>query len=370
MKCRTSIKNGVAIDVDRMEEQQMRKHYIDNLRNFVILLLFPVHTFMIWNDFGTTFYIWQTENKLLSTLIVSVNTWFMPILFVIAGISARYSLEKRSNKEFVIQRIYKLWIPFVCGMIFLVPFQTLFARKFFYQYEGGLFEHWAYFFSHCTDFSGYDGAFSPGQLWFILFLFIISIGSLLLFRKIPYSKVIKKVEKCPLWGILLLFIPVGLMYYLGNFGGFSLGKDWALFLIGYYVLSSDMIMDKLENNIKGLAVLWFAGTAILVYLYYRFSYYGDWGVHCIGWCSILFLLPFGKKFLNKKTKFTHYLNHASYPIYILHQSILVALAYYIVQSINSLPVQVLCIGIGSFLLTILAYHVIRQIPIVKKMIGM
>ena len=36
MKCRTSIKNGVAIDVNRMEEQQMRKHYIDNLRNFVI----------------------------------------------------------------------------------------------------------------------------------------------------------------------------------------------------------------------------------------------------------------------------------------------------------------------------------------------
>lgn len=29
-----------------------RKHYIDNLRNMTILLLFPVHTFMIWNDFG------------------------------------------------------------------------------------------------------------------------------------------------------------------------------------------------------------------------------------------------------------------------------------------------------------------------------
>ena len=108
----------------------MRKHYIDNLRNLTILLLFPVHTFMIWNDFGMKFYIWQAENKWLSTLIVSVNTWFMPILFVLAGISAKYSLEKRSNKEFITQRIYKLWIPFLCGMIFLVPFQTLFARKF------------------------------------------------------------------------------------------------------------------------------------------------------------------------------------------------------------------------------------------------
>ncbi len=40
-------------------EKEIRKHYIDNLRNLAILLLFPVHTFMIWNNFGSRFYIWQ-----------------------------------------------------------------------------------------------------------------------------------------------------------------------------------------------------------------------------------------------------------------------------------------------------------------------
>lgn len=71
-----------------MKEQKtgIRKHYIDNLRNLTILLLFPVHTFMIWNNFGSRFYIWQGECKILSTLIVLVNPWFMPILFVLAGI--------------------------------------------------------------------------------------------------------------------------------------------------------------------------------------------------------------------------------------------------------------------------------------------
>lgn len=81
-------------------KREIRKHYIDNLRNLAILLLFPVHTFMIWNNFGSRFYIWQGENKILSTLIVLVNTGFMPILFVLAGMSARYALEKRTNKEF------------------------------------------------------------------------------------------------------------------------------------------------------------------------------------------------------------------------------------------------------------------------------
>lgn len=355
-----------------MIEQQkkvMRKHYIDNLRNLTILLLFPVHTFMIWNDFGSRFYIWQGENRILSTLIVLVNPWFMPILFVLAGMSARYALEKRTNKEFMVQRVNKLLIPFIGGMIFLVPLQTLYARKFFDNYEGSLWDNWRYFFTHLTDFSGYDGAFTPGHLWFILFLFLISMLALLIFRMLSYEKVAVAVEKMPVFGVLLLFIPIWLMYYLGNFGGFSIGKDLALYLIGYYVLSNDLLIEKLERNIKWLETLCVIGTIVSVALYYRFSYYGDLWVNFIGWISILVLLVAGKKFLNKRTGFTEYFNQASYPIYILHQSILVALAYYVVQISDVLFVQVLCICVGSFLLTVLAYHLIKLIPIVRKMIG-
>ena len=102
----------------------MRKNYLDNLRNMMILLLFPVHTFMIWNNFGMKFYIWDYPNKLLSTLIVIVNPWFMPLLFAIAGISARYSLMKRSKINFFIERVKKLLIPFVIGLVFFVPVPT------------------------------------------------------------------------------------------------------------------------------------------------------------------------------------------------------------------------------------------------------
>lgn len=354
-----------------MEEQEkgIRKHYIDNLRNATILLLFPVHTFMIWNDFGSRFYIWQGESRILSTLIVLVNPWFMPILFALAGISARYALEKRTTKEFVRQRISKLLIPFIGGMLFLVPFQTLYARKYFDSYEGSFLDNWKYFFTHFTDFSGYDGAFTPGQLWFILFLFIISLIALVLFRFVPYEKLAVCVEKMPAFGVLLLFIPIWLMYYLGNCGGFSIGKSLALYLIGYYVLSNDLVMDKLEKSIKWLAVLCIIGTMVSVTLYYKFSYYGDLWVNYIGWNTLLVLLVFGKKFWNRRTRFTEYFNKASYPIYILHQSILVVLAYYIVQMSSSMTVQVMGICFGSFVLSVLAYHIIKGIPFVRKLVG-
>lgn len=347
----------------------MHKAYIDNLRNITILFLFPIHTFMIWNDFGTKFYIWLGENRILSTCIVLVNPWFMPILFAIAGMSARYALEKRSVKKFVRQRIRKLLIPFVCGCIFLVPFQTLFARKFFDAYDGGILANLRYFFTHRTDFSGYDGAFTPGHLWFILFLFIISMISLVIFRLLPYQKVEKGVEKSPLWVVLLVFIPVWLMYYLGNFGGFSLGKNLALYLLGYYFLSNDVLMEKIENNMKWLFVLWVAGTVMLGVLYYQFSYYGDLWICFIGWIAILFFLAAGKKFLNLATGFKKYMNRASYPVYILHQSILVGVAYYVVQVSDVLPVQAVVICLGSFVLTVLTYHLMRWIPVVRMMIG-
>lgn len=177
------------------------------------------------------------------------------------------------------------------------------------------------------------------------------------------------VEKMPVFGVALLFIPVWLMYYLGNFGGYSLGKNLALYLTGYYVLSNDLIIGKLEKSIKWMAVLCVIGTIASVSMYYKFSYYGDLWVNFIGWISIMVLLVAGKKFLNTSTGFTKYFNQASYPVYILHQTILIALAYYVVQISDILLVQVFCICIGSFLLTVSAYHLIRLIPVVRKMFG-
>ena len=346
-----------------------RKHYIDNLRNFTILLLFPVHTFMIWNNFGSGFYIWEGENKLLSTCIVLVNPWLMPLLFVLAGMSARYALEKRTGKDFAKERVHKLLVPFLSGMIFLVPVQTFFARKYFEGYTGSYLDNMKYFFTHVTDFSGYDGALTPGHLWFILFLFLISMAALLLSHCLPYEKTRNFVERMPVLAVWMLFLPIWLAYYLGNFGGYSIGKDLALYLAGYYVLSSDNLFCRIEQNIKWLAGLCILGTIVLAAAYYNFSYYGDLWVNYIGWNTVLVMLAWGKKFLDKRTKATVYLNQASYPIYLLHQSILVALAYYTVQNLKNFVLQVFCISMGSFMLTILAYHLLKKVPVIKALVG-
>ena len=184
----------------------MRKPFVDNLRGMAVLLLFPVHTFMVWNDFGSGFYIWAGADRRLSTCIVLINPWLMPLLFVLAGISARYALQTRTVKAFVVQRTRRLLLPFIVGTAVLAPLQTWYARRYFDHYEGGIRAHWSWFFTHLTDLSGYDGAFTPGHLWFILFLFLISLAALPVLQAIPYEKCSEFAQKIPVPAILLLFI--------------------------------------------------------------------------------------------------------------------------------------------------------------------
>lgn len=346
----------------------MREHYLDNIRIIMILLLFPYHTFMIWNNFGTQFYIWGGDNTFLSSFIVSVSPWLMPILFVVAGISARYSLKKRNTKDFIKERIRKIWIPFISGLVFLVPFQTLYARKFFFGYSGGIIDNFKYFFTHFSDLNGYDGMFTFGHLWFLLYLFIVALITLLVIKKIPFDKVESKINKVNIVKILFLFMPIFITHYIGNFGGQSLGKYMILYLLGYY-LFTDEVIKKVLNHKAIILSLFSISQIMLVILYFQYSYYGDLFVNFVGWLGILSCIIIGKMYLDRENKVTNYFKKASFPIYILHQTILVMVGYYSLMMINNMILQICIIIFGSFIITLILYEIISKIPILKKMIG-
>lgn len=331
-------------------------------------MLFPYHAFMIWNNFGTKFYIWGGNNNILSTLIVLVSSWFMPILFVIAGISARYSLEKRSSKEFVKERVSKVLIPFISGLILLVPFQTLYARKYFYNYKGTIIDNFKYFFTNFSDLNGYDGMFTVGHLWFLLYLFVIALISLLIIKKIPFDKIEKKVDKMNILSIILIFIPLFIFYNIGNFGGKSIGKFILLYLLGYY-LFTDSFIDKLLKYKNMILSFFIISELILVLGYYYHGFYDDLFVNFVGWMGICSSMIIGKLFLNKENKVTNYFKKASFPIYILHQTILVIIGYYALTNLNNIFLQLNIIIFGSFILTILLYEILNKIPYLRKIIG-
>ena len=93
----------------------MRRYEIDWIRNISILMLFVYHTCAIFCQFGDFYIISQEKNFFADLIILLLFTWYMPMLFFLAGASTYFSFERRNMKEYIIERIKKLLIPLLSG---------------------------------------------------------------------------------------------------------------------------------------------------------------------------------------------------------------------------------------------------------------
>ncbi|MDR2966650.1 MAG: acyltransferase family protein [Methanobacteriaceae archaeon] len=360
----------------------MRKHFLDNLRWIFILLLFPFHTFRIYDVFEN-FYIKGSGNIILTNFIIFFGPWIMALFFVIAGISAFYSLKKRNSKEFLKERLLRLFIPFISGLIILIPIQTFFAEKFHFSVTENYFSQLITFFTKFGDLTGYTGGFTPGHLWFILYLFIISLIALPLIKLYENSSINLNFDKISIIKIISLFIVFWIMSGILDIGGKSLGLFFSLFIVAYFIFSSDKILENIEKYRWHLSTIFLACSIINLMMY---SYWGSGILHMIysdwtlkilfsffivflSWTAILSFVGMGKKYLSFHNKWTEYFTKASYPIYLFHQTWIVAVAYYTFLFTSSLILQIIIILFGSFILTIISYELVKRTKLTRFLFG-
>ena len=167
-----------------------RVHYIDNLRWITISLLVLYHACMAYNTWGEKNYIFFKDLKPLAFVVVLISPWFMPLMFLLAGVSASYSRSKRGYGHFIAERFKRLGIPLVIGLIINTPILSYIADITHNHYQGNFIQHYVIFYSRFTDLSGYDGGFALGHLWFLLVLLVISLLSCLVIRMLPRKKTV------------------------------------------------------------------------------------------------------------------------------------------------------------------------------------
>ncbi|MDE5605446.1 MAG: acyltransferase family protein [Eubacterium sp.] len=350
-----------------------RKYYIDNLRWMAILLLFPFHAAQIWSGGEYSgFYIWSHTNTALYVFSTFVYPWYMTFLVTIAGMSSKYALQKRTNKQFIAERIKKLLIPFFFGLLTLVPVMTYIGEIFFNGYTGTYLQQYVLFFTKVTDLTGYHGGFTPAHLWFLIYLFVISLTALLIIllqkKRLPNFKTKNISYIC----IVLLFIPEWICQYILNIGGKSLGQFLILFLFGYYILSEESILQKLKKYRFISLTIWILSGCIYTYLYCFENNRTIWitGLYIFfGWIGIITLLGIGQSKLNMHNRLTVYLTQASFPIYILHMTVLVVTGYFILKLSVGVTVQFLLIVFISLIATFLIYEIIKRVPVLRFLLG-
>jgi hypothetical protein len=89
------------------------------------------------------------------------------------------------------------------------------------------------------------------------------------------------------------------------------------------------------------------------------------------WCLILTILGFGMKHLTFSTPALKYANEAVLPFYVMHQTVLLAVGYFIVRLGLPDPVKFLLIISISFAILMSLYEfAIRRVDILRILFGM
>ncbi len=312
----------------------MRKYYLDNIRGAIVLLVVVYHIVYLFNSAGVISNITVKGIPQMDVLLYFVYPWFMCCLFLVAGIGARYALQKRSDKEFAKERVRKLLIPSIAG-IFLFGWII------------------GYITSRYTDiFAGQEvpnlikylifSLIGIGPLWFAHELFLASM-LLLIFRAIDKKdRLWTFCGKANLIRILLLFFAVWSTSFLLNTPliiVYRNGIYWLMFFLGYYVFSHEEVQRiLLKWHLPFLIIAVITGIVYVVYFYGE-NYTTDAVLqhpftNFYAWIMILAVLGCGQAWLDFSNSFTKYINSHSFAIYVLHYPCLLVIAYLVTTYLN------------------------------------
>lgn len=349
----------------------MRKYYIDNLRWMSLLWLIPYHTAMAWNVWGEPNYIFFEKNKLISSIVVFLSPYFMPLLFLLAGISTKYALQKRNFKQYLAERVNKLLIPFLFGTAVLMPILCYLGDKFNCGYKGGFLSHYAVFFTKYTDLTGADGGFSLGQFWFLLYLLIISLAAVCIL-KIAEKFPIKKPVSFPV--VLFLGLPLPILSEILSIGGKSLAEYLYIFLIGYFVFTDEKVTDSAQKYCPILLCAGLGASLLNVYLFIwsdeNFNTLNIIAKYISEWFMLISWIGFAKKYFNFNEKISRYLKSRSFLFYIFHFVWVVVFQYLLYNSVGN-NTAVLFFGtiIFSYAATFLTCEIVLKIPLICYVTG-
>jgi glucan biosynthesis protein C len=366
-----------------------RRNDLDWIRILAVFLLIPFHTARLFDTFET-FYLKNAQlSAALSYIVIYfLNKWQMPLLFLVAGASSWLALRSRSGGQYALERLKRLMVPFVFGTLVLVPPQMYFALLHRGSTSASFLRYYPTFFqlrpAGMPDYTGVG--FTWAHLWFILNLFVISLIALPLMLGLK-TKVGQRITS-GLAGflgrgpaILLLALPLPFVrFFLPEVDGKPFFGYLLLFLYGFLLMSEEGFGKALERNRWTALLLGVAFTGIDYAVALSGARFADFSLPSIllylaasfnTWFLLAAILGFGQKYLNVDNGLLRYSREAAYPFYILHQTAIVAIGYYVVRWNAGILPKFLVIALGALVLCVVLYDLaVRRINVLRFLFGM
>jgi len=350
-----------------------RRHDLDWLRVLATATVLFFHTARFFDTHG-----WHVKNPEQSAAMMAfvaiLVQWMMPLFFIISAMSTAYILRRHSNWRYLRDRALRLLLPFALGtFVVLIPVQVWIERVTNGQFEGGFWAFYPHYFEGWYAFGG-NFAWMGLHLWYLEFLFIFSLMALPLFRLIqraPGATAALAMLCARPGGILVLGIPLAGIELLVNrdpqgigmreFGGWSLATYLVFFALGFLLATDGGFRQALERHripalIVGLVAMWsqvswaWSGTAAIPH------YALQQTVRSLNaWLWLVAILGFASRYLTRPSNFVRHANEGVLPFYALHQTVIVALAYVMLDWAVAIPIKYVALLCSSLALILAIY---------------
>jgi len=364
-----------------------RYYDIDWLRVLGMITIFLFHNARFFNDED-----WQVKNVVdsfgMSIFVSILNQFIMPLFFILSAFAIYYSLQRRTGKEFMRERVTRLLIPLVFGIFTHVMVQVYIERVSHGQFTGSF---WQFIPQYFKGFYGFGGNFAwmGLHLWYLLMLFLFSWLMLPLFIKWRNQDALltRLAETFARPGmVVLFFVPVGLVEMIVNqlpeslgrrdFGGWSPLTYLTIFILGYILVANDKYREAIERQrflSLTLALLALFGGFYLV-LGMEMSTYSpvfSWIRGFNTWSWLLTFLGFASRHLNFNNRFLSYANEAVLPFYILHQSVIVFLGFFIADwNLAVFPKYIFMLLVNFSIIMLIYEFLVKRIGVFRYLFGM
>jgi hypothetical protein len=368
-----------------------RNYAIDWLRVFAMFTVFLFHCARFFDRQD-----WHVKNPQSDTIITFIvlflAQWIMPLFFILSGISSYYSLGFRKAGIYIRGRFKRLMIPLIFGIFVLIPPQVYFERVSHFQFKGSFIQFFPHYFDGFYAFGG-NFAWMGLHLWYLLMLFVFSLLTLPFFiyiQREPRPAFISKFRSFleRKGTLFLLALPLAALEMLldpatigrRDFGGWSPFLYLIFFIYGYVVLTQHRLQHivQKQRNIALAGGLITTTTALAVLISKGFPEFGSAYYFLMttirafnSWLWLLAIIGFGFHYCNFNNKFLTYANEAVLPFYILHQTIIVTIAFYLIGLYIPVGIKYFMIASTSMIAILALYEVfIRRVNILRFLFGL
>lgn len=195
-----------------------RRYDIDWLRVLVMLAVFFFHCARFFG--GGTWHLNNEKESIVALLFIGwLDMWFMPLFCLLSGVGSWYALPSRTNGQYLWERVKRLLVPlYTVGLFLLLPPQFYFEIFSNAGCRGTFWEIFPRYFGEIGHFSvAWPGGLLPlpfpGHLWFLQYLFLISLVALPLLRYLRSEQGFRLTDRLTAWcdqrgGIFLFLIPL------------------------------------------------------------------------------------------------------------------------------------------------------------------